>query len=694
MNCRYCHAIVIEPHGVDSAKKTTKICAPKSDFQKSPIVARRMTEVHRIRVFDYIPSPIVSISLHKNTLLVGRDSGYVEIWTIKNYVHCMCSFQATTPKDIRVVLWTKFQGKRAFAVCLLSGEVYIYNYPSLQVVAQTPSFAGAIWGAAVNSEQTHLAIACDDGKVRIFSTENDFSLYPNSPTVDGRCLSVCFDNKGKIYAGDSTGHIKRFDINSDMLEASFDVKSNESSISSEVSVWALAYTIDGCIASGDSNGHVVIWDPETSTVKERFDSHQADVLALATNGPFLYAGGIDPTVVTFQLDEDGSTWVQRGQKRFHTHDVTSIAAEGKHVVSAGMDATFFVKSQLYMPFQSRQPIAASVRAGGEIVAVGAESNILSVWRFDGESASLELRIKTRDVVEAVAVSKDGLRVAYSNDTTRVLRYDVEKAQWAYDGDAMPKATALAFSDSGDLFLATLSGEVIGPEGSRSLGFPLFLLAVAGDGSQIAAGGLKRLVALPGGDLQGPVSEVPYLGTPASAIAFQPGKKRLFIASGGKKVVAYHVRKQKLIPRFSVGLGKQKEGPAVHTISFDPVCPDRVLLMTSGSAVVANLAKRELGKYRLPYEDFLFGAYVCQAALPPKKEEEKPKEEVKEKPKKRSRRRSEEPKEEPKEEVKEEVPLKSKLVVYEKPWAFMAHNLPMPFRVKRFQGSDETKRPRY
>jgi hypothetical protein len=48
----------------------------------------QMTDVHRIRVFDYVPSPIVSISINRDrmTLLVGRHSGYLEIWHVEQRV--------------------------------------------------------------------------------------------------------------------------------------------------------------------------------------------------------------------------------------------------------------------------------------------------------------------------------------------------------------------------------------------------------------------------------------------------------------------------------------------------------------------------------------------------------------------------------------------------------------------------------
>ncbi|EAY18367.1 hypothetical protein TVAG_045690 [Trichomonas vaginalis G3] len=597
-----------------------------------------MTDVHRIRVFEYVPSPIVSCSLSDDTLLVGRESGYVEIWDVQNYAHCMCSFQATTPRDIRVVLWTEFKEQKAFAICLFSGEVVIYNYPSLQIVGQSPSFGGAIWGAATSSDKSLLAIACDDGVVRVFNTKDNLYLIQTSDALVSKCLSVCFSSDGSLYAGDSTGQIVQINLESRTFSHTLNVAARDTT-SSEVSVWALCALPNGQIASGDSNGNVIIWNTMTDTVETRFASHQADVLTLASNGRFLYAAGIDPTVVTFEHD-DGQ-WVQRNQQRFHTHDVTCIVANEKHVISAGMDACICSKDLIH-PFQVPIPIAVATR-GDDIIAVGGEGNRLSIWRLNGEEAFLEVRLQTSNPVDAVAISSDGKNVAYSSTNTRFLEYD--GTNWTLNKEKKhPKASAIINREN-EFIMATISGDILSSDGSFAhVDFPVFKLAVCE--KYIVAGGLKRLVSFEK-DLNGKSTELPYFGSPFSAIRFKPKTNLLFVSTSSTKIFSYDVSEEKLVASANINIGKFGEIVAPTSISFDPDDTNRVLVVSSQVTLVANSMK-EKGKFRLPYEDFLFGDFVKG----------------------------------------------KKLVVYEKPWSFMMHSLPMPFRVKRFQGSEETKRPRY
>lgn len=598
-----------------------------------------MTDVHRIRVFEYIPSPIVSCSLSDDTLLVGRESGYVEIWDVQNYSHCMCSFQATTPRDIRVVLWTKFKEQKAFAICLFSGEVVIYNYPSLQIVGQSPSFGGAIWGAAVNSDQSLLAIACDDGVVRVFNTKDDLYLQQTSDALVSKCLSVCFSTDGSLYAGDSTGYIKKFDLESRTFVTTFNIAANEA-IATEVSIWSLCALSNGQIASGDSNGAVTIWNTTSATVETRFLAHQADVLALASYGNYLYASGIDPTVVTFERNEQNQ-WIQRNQKRFHTHDVTCIVANEKHVISAGMDACICNKDLIH-PFQVPIPIAVATR-GDDIIAVGGEGNRLSIWRLNGEEAFLEARIQTSNPVDAVAISNDGKNVAYSSSNTRFLEYD--GTNWMINKKHKnPKSTCLCYRGK-DVIMSTISGDITSTSGaSAHVDFPIFKLAVNDD--YIVAGGLKRLVSF-AGDVDGKCTELPYFGSPFSAITFKPKTNLLYVSNSNTKIIAYDVKEEVVVSSANINIGRFGDIVAPYSISFDPDDSNRVLVASSHVTLVSN-AMKEKGKFRLPYEDFLFCNFVRG----------------------------------------------KKLVVYEKPWSFMMHSLPMPFRVKRFQGSEDTKRPRY
>jgi len=602
-----------------------------------------MTDVHRIRVFDYNPSPIVSTSLLDDTLLVARESGYVEIWSVERFAHCMCSFVAASQNDIRSILWLTFRGEKAFAIGTLSGEIVIFSYPSLTIVAQSTSFGGTIWCAATNDEKNLLAIACEDRTVKLFSTADDLSLVCTSDSFPSKCLSVCFGHDGQLYAGDATGKIGKIDPERGQLISRFDVSVAGSS--GDISVWALCSLINGQLASGDSNGNVIIWDTNTSTVDTRFSSHQADILALASSGKRLYAAGIDPTIITFELNDDDE-WIQRGQKRYHTHDVTSISVNSKTIISAGLDACIYFKG-LVLPFQNPVPVACAVREDGNIIAVGAEGNQVSIWKLTGENASLELKLKTQDPVDAVAISSDASSVAYSATNTRIVKFDSEKKEWALSEERRAKASVLCFAGN-ELYSATIGGEIYTSSAYTSLGFPIFKLAVTSNAKFVVATGLTKSVCLKGTLQEGDgfPYELPYMGASVSATTFRTGEPLLFSATSANKILAYDVKQRKLIPSRTFNIEHALD-VAPYSISFSPDDHDKLLVVSSMDSIVINL-KREVPNFHLPYDDYLFSSFVKG----------------------------------------------KRLVVYEKPWAFMMHSLPMPFRIKRFQGSEETKTPRY
>lgn len=616
-----------------------------------------MTQVHRIRLFDYIPHTITSSSIRKNTLLIARSSGYIEIWKIKNLATCMCSFYVTTPNNIRVIRWTKYHGKKAFVVCFLSGEFYVYSYPGLQIVLQNSSYGGSVWSAAVSPNEEYFAIACDDTAIRVFDTES-YSLICQ-PFMSSKCLSVCFDDNNFCYGGDASGRIKRIDPSNGSSLQDFKISHNYKT-EGDVAVWCLVSLPDGSLASGDSNGNVTIWDVVTATVIEQFKTLQADVLTLSTNKGVLYASGIDPTVVSYKFD--GGRWVRNNQKSFHTYDVTTIVSNDFHVVSAGHDACIKVKKYDYLikPFQVKTPVAQGYRNNGvhsEIVVVGSEQNYLSVWTLNEREAKQELKLKAKQNIESVSISKDGTTIAYSADCTRILHY--ENGHWSFDEEKRPKSTALCFSNSKNLYSVTINGDVINGKDLVSLKTPLFALTVTDDERYIVVGGLKKMYSL-NADLKGDIKEMPYFGAPFSAFCFQPAvesrkkpgtmknQRRLFVCTGDKKVFVYHITKQKLISKLSISLEKYFTTVSPFSLSFDMTNPNRLMISSSQITVLAPVNPKRQDKFALRYNDYLFAEFAQNGQI----------------------------------------------ILFEKPWESMTHALPKPFRVKRFQGSEDTKYIRY
>uniref|UniRef100_A0A0N5AAE1 WD_REPEATS_REGION domain-containing protein n=1 Tax=Syphacia muris TaxID=451379 RepID=A0A0N5AAE1_9BILA len=68
-------------------------------------------------------------------------------------------------------------------------------------------------------------------------------------------------------------------------------------------VWCLGILSDEILVSGDSRGCVSFWNMENGTIFQTIESHQADVLSLCIGNNWVYAAGVDPTIVRICSDQ-------------------------------------------------------------------------------------------------------------------------------------------------------------------------------------------------------------------------------------------------------------------------------------------------------------------------------------------------------------------------------------------------------
>ena len=109
----------------------------------------------------------------------------------------------------------------------------------------------------------------------------------------------------------------------------------------DIIVWAVKCLPNGNIVSGDSTGEIRIWDDKTYTLEQRIKSHRQDVLSLATSadGSTILSGGMDRRTVAYkQIGTGRRRWAEVTHKRYHSHDVKTMATfegNGMSVVVSG-----------------------------------------------------------------------------------------------------------------------------------------------------------------------------------------------------------------------------------------------------------------------------------------------------------------------------------------------------------------------
>ncbi|CAK9152943.1 unnamed protein product, partial [Ilex paraguariensis] len=190
-------------------------------------------------------------------------------------------------------------------------------------------------------EDARVAIACDDGCVRIYSIdESDRLNYCRSlPRVSGRVLSVTWSpDANRIYSGSSDGFIRCWDAKLGHEIYRITVGLGGLGSGPELCIWSLLALRCGTLVSADSTGSVQFWDSQHGTLLHAHSCHKGDVNALAAvpSHNRVFSAGSDGQVILYKLGgevvgsgDDRSSkvmkkWVYVGYVRTHTHDVRAL----------------------------------------------------------------------------------------------------------------------------------------------------------------------------------------------------------------------------------------------------------------------------------------------------------------------------------------------------------------------------------
>ncbi|KAI9201195.1 hypothetical protein LWI28_019972 [Acer negundo] len=191
-------------------------------------------------------------------------------------------------------------------------------------------------------DDTPVAVACDDGCVRIYRiSDSDELIYHKSlPRVSGRVLSVTWSSDAnRLYSGSSDGIIRCWDVT--LGYEIYRITAGLGGLGSgpELCIWSLLSLRCGTLVSADSTGSVQFWDSRHGTLLQAHTCHKGDVnaLAAAPSHNRVFSAGSDGQVILYKASSDtvGSSddksssevlkkWVYVGYVRAHTHDVRAL----------------------------------------------------------------------------------------------------------------------------------------------------------------------------------------------------------------------------------------------------------------------------------------------------------------------------------------------------------------------------------
>ncbi|ELP83923.1 WD domain containing protein, partial [Entamoeba invadens IP1] len=180
------------------------------------------------------------------------------------------------------------------------------------------------------------------------------------------------------------------------------------------------------VAVGSSHGKIQIWDIMSMTIIAEFKEHQADVLCFALSGTTLYASGVDHKIVEFK--ECDGRWKSRKRVRYHTHTVKSLAVNQHHLVSGGVDTTFFVLDNKNIdsiilrrfPF-GRTNSAVHICPVARIVVMLEKPNVISFYTLQPSEPfsdhSSEIKSADYDLLYQIVLAKDCQVNCFTVNTT-------------------------------------------------------------------------------------------------------------------------------------------------------------------------------------------------------------------------------------------------------------------------------------
>ncbi|XP_078062973.1 U3 small nucleolar RNA-associated protein 4 homolog [Mustelus asterias] len=593
--------------------------------------------LHRVRFFPFVPSGVRALARDGpgERLALAREDGSLEIFNLTHN----CSQEKIIPgnekRSIEALSWV---GDNRLLTVGLNGEIIEFDLQRLCPKYRLDAYGGPLWCMSCNSEETHLAVGCEDGSVKLFEiVPEKLQFERNLDRQEGRVLSLAWHKSGTLIVTGSLDVIRVFDVKSGHCTRRILVDRGDIALRNrECVVWSLCFLSDYTIVSADSAGKMQFWDWQTGTLLKTHPITKCDVLSLAVNDAedSIVAGTSEGAVVQFQLlavksGVSDAQWVRTKTFRHHSHDVRAVIHTKTALVSGGLDAQLVIRPLLDLVetksyettlrkvlFPHRNLVCCSRRVNlllfqfpeqlelwqlGSPGATGNPGDVLPISKKPEKL--LQLKNKGCDHIRCCALSPCGTWIAFSTiHRVRLYRLQYENdsvvvnAASRFVKTLQPAHQLLFSADSTKLFVAsdlnriqvvdlvTLSSKhthVLAPK-SDSLE-AVRLLAASADGNWLAAANYDCEISIYNLRQLKHHCTVPVYNQLPTAIAINPQTNNLITVHADQQIFEFSIREKKYT-KWSRALQQQglhsdwikRDTPVTH-VTFNPKVPTQIIV---------------------------------------------------------------------------------------------------------------------